>query len=36
MKVWVLKITEEGLHDQYDVLGGPVEVETFKAIFILS
>ncbi len=26
MKVWVLKITEEGLHDQYDVLGGPVVV----------
>lgn len=34
MKVWVLKITEEELHDQFDGLGGPVEVEAFKAIFI--
>lgn len=36
MKVWVLKIIAEELHDQFDGLGGEVEVEAFKAIFILK
>lgn len=36
MKVWILKIIEEELHDQFDGLGGPVELEIFKAIFILK
>lgn len=36
MKVWVLKITEEELHDQFDGLGGSVEVEVFRGIFLLK
>ena len=36
IKVWVLKITEEELHDQYDCLGGPTDIEVFKGIFLLK